>query len=43
MWFEEAKDASDGQWSLSQYGLTARHLGQFNGSFLVQQIAPEFP
>jgi hypothetical protein len=43
MWLEEIWDRFDAQWPLEQYGLVARHLGQFNGAYLVDRPLPEGP
>lgn len=33
LWLEEAVDDIQGKWSLYQYGIVARHVGEFNGIF----------
>jgi hypothetical protein len=40
MWLEDIRDVFDSQWPLEHYGLVARHLGQFNGAYLVDQPLP---
>jgi hypothetical protein len=34
IWLEELQDVHGTQWPLEQYGLSARHLGAFNGLYL---------
>ena len=43
MWLEDVKDELGPQWPVEQYGLVARHLGQFNGSYLVDGPLPDWP
>jgi hypothetical protein len=43
MWLEDIRDRFASQWSLKQYGLVARHLGQFNGAYLVDRPLPDWP
>ena len=37
----EAVDESERHWTMAQYQLAARHLGQFNGAYLTGQPLPE--
>jgi hypothetical protein len=39
VWLEDIQEAA-GAWTLEQYGLTARHLGQFNGAYLAGYPLP---
>ena len=41
MWLEEIRDRFDTPWPLEQFGFAARHLGQFNGAFLVDRPLPD--
>jgi hypothetical protein len=43
MWLEDVADESDLDWSLEHYGLVARHLGRFNGAYLVDRPLPSWP
>ena len=43
MWIEDIRDMFDSQWPLKQYGVVARHLGQFNGAYLVDRPLPNWP
>jgi hypothetical protein len=38
LWLEDVSDEFDGDWSLSQYGRTATHLGEFGGYFLTHDL-----
>jgi hypothetical protein len=38
LWLEDITDAIGTQWPLEQYGLVARHLGQFNGAYLQGEL-----
>jgi hypothetical protein len=40
LWLEEVTDEISPKWPLARYGLAARHLGQFNGSYLVGRPLP---
>ena len=40
MWLEEVVEEVGPQWPPEQYGPVARHLGQFNGTYLVDQPLP---
>jgi hypothetical protein len=42
MWLEEIVEEIGPQWPLEQYGLVARHLGQFNGAYLVDRPLPSW-
>jgi hypothetical protein len=39
---EDIKETSKGNWSHARYELAARHLGSFNGHYLVNQSVPDF-
>jgi hypothetical protein len=43
MWLEEVLEQIGQQWPLEQYGVVARHLGQFNGAYLVDGLLPNWP
>jgi hypothetical protein len=43
VWLEQVVDDYGGSWPLERYGLAARHLGLFNGRFLVNQSLPTWP
>jgi hypothetical protein len=40
IWLEEVVEEIGSQWPLEQYGLVARHLGQFNGAYLIDRPLP---
>jgi hypothetical protein len=40
LWLEDVKEDIDSPWSVEQYAVAARHLGQFNGAFLAGQALP---
>jgi hypothetical protein len=40
LWLEDVVDLHGGYWSLPRFGLAARHLGQFNGAYLVDRTLP---
>lgn len=40
LWLEDVKDRIGSQWPLEQYAVAARHLGHFNGAYLVGQNFP---
>ena len=40
LWLEEIAEEIGPQWPLEHYGLVARHLGQFNGAYLVDRPLP---
>ncbi|HEY3889035.1 MAG TPA: phosphotransferase [Caulobacteraceae bacterium] len=43
VWLEEVADEYGQQWPLSRFDVAARHLGQFNGAYLVGAPMPSFP
>ena len=43
VWLEDVIDDIGSNWPFARYGLAARHLGHFNGSYLVDQSRPDFP
>jgi hypothetical protein len=43
IWLEEISDADGPHWPLARYGLAARHLGQFNGTYLTGRSPPSRP
>ena len=43
LWLEDIADSSSRSWSLDEYRLAARHLGQFNGAYLVGMPLPNQP
>ena len=43
IWLEDVEDQVGSHWPLEQYGLVARHLGQFNGAYLVDRPLPSWP
>jgi len=43
LWFEEVADDLKGKWPLEHYAVVARHLGQFNGAYLVGMPMPSGP
>ncbi len=40
LWLEDMGTQADEQWPLERYGVAARHLGQFNGAYLVGEPVP---
>ena len=42
IWLEDVKDDFGSQWPLEHYAVVARHLGQFNGSYLVNVPLPSY-
>jgi hypothetical protein len=40
IWQEDVQDAVGQTWDMEHYGLTARHLGQFNGAYLRNRPIP---
>lgn len=42
-WLEDLTDDIGPVWPLNRYGLAARHLGQFNGSYLAGKVMPAGP
>jgi len=43
LWLEDVSDAHVRAWSLDEYTLAARHLGQFNGAYLAGHPLPSVP
>ncbi len=43
MWLEDVQDLFPSEWPLERYGVVARHLGQFNGAYLVDRPLPGGP
>ena len=43
IWLESITDIIGEVWPLEQYGITARHLGQFNGEYILGRPLPEYP
>jgi hypothetical protein len=43
MWLEEVAEEVGSQWPLEHYGVVARHLGHFNGAYLVDRPLPIWP
>jgi hypothetical protein len=43
LWLEDVAPANDTPWSPDRYALAARHLGQFNGVYLVERSLPDAP
>ena len=43
LWMEDLKDVFARCWQLPQFGLAARHLGLFNGAYLVSRAVPTDP
>jgi AcrR family transcriptional regulator len=43
LWLEEVTDEAGPRWPVERYGLAARHLGQFNGAYLVESSPPSCP
>lgn len=43
MWIEDICDELGQKWPPSHYGLVARHFGQLNGAYLVDQALPTVP
>ena len=42
LWLEDMGAIDNEEWSLAQYGIAARHLGQFNGAYLVGRPQPPY-
>jgi len=40
LWLDEVQDDIGRKWPLEHYGVAARHLGQFNGAYLVRESWP---
>ena len=43
MWIEDITDEIGSHWPLEHYGIVARHVGQFNGAYLVDRPLPDWP
>lgn len=43
LWMEEIEESGDNNWSLERYAMAARHLGRFNGAYLVVKPLPNVP
>jgi hypothetical protein len=43
LWLEDVLNPAGPAWSLTEYGLVARHLGQFNGAYLTGHVLPSLP
>ena len=43
LWLEDIPDEGPAIWPLERYGLAARHLGRFNGAYLVGRAVPNDP
>jgi len=43
LWLEDLTDTYARRWPLEQFGLAARHLGLFNGAYLVSRAVPNHP
>lgn len=43
LWLEDMGPANEIAWPIERYGLAARHLGQFNGAYLVGRPLPTHP
>lgn len=43
LWLEDLGSDGSGRWDMARYGLAARHLGQFNGAYLVAPALPDRP
>ena len=43
IWLEDIKDAIGEYWPLEHYGIVARHVGQFNGVYLMGGPIPTWP
>jgi hypothetical protein len=43
LWLEDVQNSASQAWSLTEYALVARHLGQFNGAYLTGQALPDAP
>jgi hypothetical protein len=43
LWMEDIRDDVPNPWTVAQYAVAARHLGQFNGAYLTGQAIPPEP
>lgn len=43
LWLEDIVDSYECAWPLERYALTARHLGQLNGTYLSARPLPSYP
>jgi Phosphotransferase enzyme family len=43
LWLEDIEGSSNPVWSLAEYRMAARHLGQFNGAYLTGLPLPSLP
>jgi hypothetical protein len=43
LWLEDVPSPAGVGWSLTEYQQVARHLGQFNGAYLIDHPLPDFP
>lgn len=43
LWLEDVQDSTSPVWTLDEYGLAARHLGEFNGAYVTGQALPAHP
>jgi hypothetical protein len=43
IWLEDLSDCYERDWPIERYGLAARHLGAFNGAYLMSKPLPNLP
>lgn len=43
IWLEDVAEEIGTHWPLEHYGVVARHVGQFNGAYLVERPLPSWP
>lgn len=43
LWLEDLGEEEETDWTLERYALAARHLGEWNGAYLVQRPLPQQP
>ena len=43
LWLEDMQTQGNQSWSLAEYGMAARYLGQFNGAYLTGHPLPKLP
>jgi hypothetical protein len=43
LWLEDVAPASDSAWTPARYGLAGRHIGRFNGAYLLERKLPAYP